>query len=468
MKKQEEFDFNPITEGKLFPALLKFSLPLIFALLLQALYGAVDLIVVGQLGTPSSVSAVSMGGQFMHTVTVIIAGITMGGTVVIGNYFGAKDYKATAKSIGNLFFICAIMTCILTALVVGLARQFTDLLNVPEQARERCTQYIMVCGAGTVFIVGYNFLSAVFRGIGNSKIPFLFIAISCVVNILLDILLVGTFKMDALGAAVATVAAQGISVLLSIVYVFVKKLGFKVEKADFKPSVKYLTRVMRIGTPIALQDSLTSISFLLISSFINVLGVVQSASVGIGERLFLFLIIVPMSFMSAISTFVAQNQGAGNIKRANKSLIYGLILSCFFGIGMFFLTHFGGEMLSKLFTQDIAVIAMSAEYLKGCSYEYLITCVTFCLVGYFNGRSKTLFTMAQGLTVAFAARVPLAFFFTKIPNITMYEIGLAVPYSALVTLVLCVLYMAFLMIKDKKQGVNAINCRDVYIYECNN
>lgn len=438
---------NEITDGRLFPALVRFAVPLMLAILVQALYGAVDLIIVGQYGTPASVSAVAMGGQIMHAVVCVVAGLTMGGTVLIGKYYGAKDYRSTAKSIGNLITLSAILTLVLTAVVVACGIPVTSAMNVPKEAFAQCAEYIMICGGGIVFIVGYNAISAIFRGLGNSKLPFLFVLIASVVNVLLDLLFVGVLKLDSMGAAVATVIAQGVSVVFSAVFIKKRGFEFKFDKSCFRLERSVCKDLLKLGVPIATTDGLTSISFLIISAFINTLGLVASASVGIAERMFLFLIIVPMTFMSAISTFVAQNTGAGNERRALQSLGAGLCVSIVFGLCIFFFTHFGGEIIARMFTPDKEVIAATADYLKGCSYEYLVTCITYCLIGYFNGMGKTFFVMLQGLVVAFGARVPLSYAFTQIAGVSLYKIGTAVPLSAIVTLVGSLAFFGYLLAK---------------------
>lgn len=442
---------NEITEGNLLKALIKFSIPLMLAILVQALYSVVDLIVVGQYGTKASVSAVSIGGQFMHVVTVIISGIAMGGTVIIGKYFGAKDGERCAKSVGNITLICGVVAVVLTIVSVALVRPIAHLLNVPQEAFSQYCTYVMVCGAGTVLIVAYNLFSAIFRGFGNSRLPFIIIFIASIVNIGLDMILVGVCRMDALGAALATVIAQGVSVAVSAVILKIKGVPCKVGKSDFKFNKVVTKELLKVGVPIALQDGLTGISFLLISAFINALGVVASASVGISERLYLFLIIVPMAFMSTTSTFVAQNSGAGNQKRAMHSFLLSLVISSIAGVVICLITLFCGGQLAGLFTKDAEVIASASEYLSACAYEYILTGIFYVFIGYFNGRGKSLVTMIQGITVSFGVRVPLSYAFAKIEGVSMFKIGTSVPISAAVALALCLIFFAILMISDNKK-----------------
>ena len=443
---------NPITDGKLFPSLLKFTIPLILAILVQALYSTVDLIIVGQFGTKASVSAVAMGGQIMHTVIAIINGVAMGGTVLIGNLHGAKKFDKLKIAMGNLTSIGLILTILLTAIVCGCYKLITQALQVPVEAFDMCSKYILICGSGIVFTVVYSFVSAILRGLGNSKIPFWVVLISCIINVALDLIFVALLKMDGVGAAIATVIAQAFSVLLLIVIIKFKKYDFHLSKSILKFEKDTVTKLLKIGTPIALTDGLTSISFLVLSACVNRLGVVASASVGITERMFLFLIIVPMSFTPAISTFVAQNIGANKEKRAEHSFYIGIIISALFGLCIFFFCHFGGEIIAKMFTKDENVIFATQDYFKASSYEYLLSCYLFCFIGLFNGLGHTSFVMIENVLVAFAVRIPISWYFTQIPNVTMYKIGTSIPISSAVSLALCLIYFIFIIYKKRKKG----------------
>ncbi len=447
---EKTLKYNSITDGRLIPALIKFAVPLMLSLLLQGLYGAVDLIIVGQFGDSSSVSAVSMGSQIMHLITVLITGIAMGGTVIIGKYFGAKDFEKSAKAIGNISTIMAITAVVLTVFVVSLANQIASILNVPTEAFKKCVDYVLVCGGGIIFIVAYNLLSAVFRGIGNSRVPLFFILIACIINIVLDLVFVALLHMDSLGAGLATIIAQAVSVLCSLLYLKFAGIKFKVSKQDFKLSKKMSKELMKIGSPIAISDFLTALSFVVISAFINNLGLVASASVGITERMFLFLSIVTMSFMMSISTFVAQNMGAKQPKRANQSFLFGYLMSLVVGIGLFFLLYFGGELLARLFTTDQAVIESTGLYFKGGSFEYLMSPFVFCAMGYLNARGRSTLVMLQGLLVAFFIRIPLSYYVTSTAGMTMYDIGTTIPISFAFNIAILLIVLIATFIRDKK------------------
>ncbi|MEG1731291.1 MAG: MATE family efflux transporter [Oscillospiraceae bacterium] len=439
---------NTILKGKIFPPLIKFTIPLMLAVLLQALYGAVDLIVVGKFGTTSSVSAVANGSQIMHTVTGIIAGLGMGVTVLIGRFVGAKNDEKSAQTIGGMIKLFSVVAVLITVIMVALAEQIAILMKVPPEAMEQTVAYLRICSAGTIFIVAYNAISGLFRGLGDSKSPLLFIAIACITNVIGDLLLVGVFKLDAAGAAYATVFAQGASVVFSLLKIKKSGLPFKVERRHLKKSGHMVRNILKTGGPLAAQDCLVSTSFLIILAIMNSIGLIASASIGIAEKLFVFLAIVPMSFMSGLSAFVAQNVGARQEDRALRATRIAMGVSLLFGIGMSLLTYFGGDMLASIFEKDPVVIASTHSYLMGVSGEYVLISMVFCFLGYFNGVGKTTFVMLEGLISSFLVRIPLSYFLSRLPDTNMFTIGLAVPVSACASLIMCIFY--FFHVRKKR------------------
>jgi putative MATE family efflux protein len=442
---------NTFLHGSILSPLVKFSLPLILSLLLQALYGGVDLAVVGHFSLTSSVSAVATGSQVMQSATVIVTGLTMGVTVLLGKAIGAGNYKTAGDIVAGQIKFFSFVALALTVIMISLAPQAVALMNVPDKAVPETIEYIRICSGGMVFITAYNAISGVFRGIGNSRSPFLFVLIACIVNILLDLLFVGVFNMASSGAALATVIAQAVSVVFSVLYIKRKPLPFAITRDNFNAE-KQIGKIVKIGSPIALQDLLVNISFLIITSIVNSLGLVASAGIGVSEKLFLFLSIVPMAFMSALSAFVAQNMGAAQPQRAVRSLWIAQGISYCFGIVIFLLTFFAGSIPASLFDNDPEVIAATAEYLHGSSFEYLMIPLTFCFLGYFNGREHTAFVMIQGFLSAFLVRVPLSYVLSRLPETNMFTISLAVPISGLVNLLLCLFYFIYLRRKDKKSS----------------
>ena len=438
-------------QGRILPPLIRFSIPLIFSLVLQALYGGVDLAVVGQFAQTASVSAVATGSQVMQAATVLVTGLTMGVTVLLGQAIGARDDQMAGGVVAGQIRLFSVLAVVLTVVMILFAPQAARLMNVPEAAFDQTVGYLRICAGGMVFITAYNAISGVFRGIGNSKSPFLLVPIACIVNIVLDLLFVGVFHWAAQGAALATVIAQAVSVGFSAFYIRKKGLPFHVSRESFRIAGT-VRRIARVGAPIAAQDFLVSISFLIITGIVNSLGLVASAGIGVSEKLYVFLSIVPMAFMSALSAFVAQNVGAGNLHRATRALWMAQGISLLFGILMFLLTFFQGGLLASAFEKNPEVLAATAEYLRGSSFEYLLISLSFCMLGYFNGRGRTGFVMLQGLFTAFLIRVPLSYFLSRLPQTGMFQISLAVPASALVSLLLCISYFWWIRRQDRRQN----------------
>ena len=441
---------NTFLKGRILPPLIKFALPLMLSQLLQALYGAVDLIVVGHYGTTADFSAVATASQLMQGITGIIIGLTTGVTVLIGQAIGSGNGKRAGEISAGMTKLLIVISLVFFAVLTLFAPQALDLLKIPIAAKAAGTVYIRICAAGVIFISAYNAISGLFRGVGNSKMPLIFILVACIVNIFGDIILVGVFKMGAAGAALATVLAQTVSVIFSVIYILKGGLPFKITKESFKARGA-VGRILKTGVPIALQDFLTRVSFLILTAILNSLGLVASASIGVSEKLFLFLSIIPISFMSALSAFVAQNVGAGNRERAYKSLKISVGISFIFGILTFVATFFFPEILAAAFEKNPEVIAAAARYQRGCAAEHLFISVFFCMLGYFNGLGKTDFVMFQGIFTAFAVRIPLSYLLSRGASPDLFKIGLAVPASALVSFLLCLIYLIYLNKKEKSK-----------------
>ena len=432
---------NTFTEGPILAPLIRFTVPIILALLLQSMYGAVDLMIVGQFaGDAGSVSAVSTGSTMMNLPMMIVFGLTMGSTVLIGRRIGEENFDGAGRIVGTSVALFGLIALVITALMLGLCHPFAKLMKVPAEAYDYTIQYVTICACGTVFIVAYNVLSGIFRGLGNSTLPLIFVAIACVVNIVGDLLLVAVFDMGAAGAAIATVLAQAVSVLLSLIIIRRTKLPFRFKAEYIRFNGFNIGQIFKLGSPIALQDVLTSLSFLVVNAVINNMGVVTSAGYGVAQKVTNFILLIPSAFGSAMSAFVAQNIGARQPKRAQKALLYGMGSALSIGVFMFILSFFFGDLLSVIFTREEAVVAASAEYLKGFSFDCMLVCLLFCFTGYFNGCGKTMFVMIQGLVGALLVRMPVAYLMSLRAEPTLFSIGLATPLASLASIVLCILY----------------------------
>ena len=448
MKKPASF-----IEGPILSTLLRFALPILGAMILQAMYGAADLLVVGQFADPAAVSAVSTGSQLMHTLTTVLTGLAMGVTVLVGRSIGEGREEKAGEIIGSSLWLFGGLGAILTLLVALLAAPLSRLMNAPEEAFLQTVQYVAVCGGGILFITAYNVLGSVFRGLGDSKTPLLAVAIACVVNILGDLLFVAVFGMAAAGAALATVLAQGISVGLCMLILRKRGLPFPFSRQCLKPRRQHILQTVRVGAPIALQDLLVSLSFLVLLVIINSLGVTASAGMGVAEKLCAFIMLVPSAFSGALSAFVAQNMGAKQPARARRALLCGILASLSVGVVISFLSFFHGEMLAAIFSRDGQVNIAAADYLKGYAIDVLLTSFLFCFIGYFNGCGNTTFVMLQGLIGAFGVRIPVSWLMSRLQPTSLFRISLATPASTFVQILLFAVFLWWTLRRERGEGL---------------
>ena len=440
---------NDFTQGSILKKLAAFMLPILGALVLQAAYGAVDLLVVGRFGSTIGLSAVSTGSQVLNLVTFVVTQLAMGVTVLIARYLGEKKPELIGSVIGGAAVVFTLLSAVLFVVMVGFARSISVLMQAPAEAVALTASYVRICGAGVFFIVAYNLLAAVFRGLGDSKSPLLFVLVACVVNIIGDLVLVAGFHLDAAGAAIATVAAQAVSVVCAVVILLKKKLPFTIRKSDFRLNLQS-RKFLSIGLPLALQEFLTQLSFLALCAFVNRLGLEASSGYGVACKIVNFAMLIPSSLMQSMASFVSQNMGAGNPKRAKKAMFTGIGIGLAFGCAMFALVFFRGDLLSSVFTTDAAVIQNAFAYLKGFAPETLATAVLFSMVGYFNGSDKTVWVMVQGLVQTLLVRLPMAYIMSIQPNASLTMIGLAAPTSTVVGIVLNVCFFLVLERRSKK------------------
>lgn len=444
MKGQKNF-----TEGKILGPLLRFALPVLFALFLQSLYGAVDLMIVGKFAEPADVSGVSTGSQIMMTLTNLVSSLSMGMTVFLGQKIGEKKAAEGGKIVANgiiLFFIIGIVLTIFISVCAGL---LASIMNAPEEAYDMTVSYVRICGTGAIIIISYNLIGSIFRGLGDSITPLVTVLIACIFNIIGDLALVAGFKMGTTGAALATVAAQFISVIISLVLISKKTLPFKLDKSCFKLNREIIKKIVFIGAPVALQDLLVGISFLVILAIVNSLGVIASAGVGVAEKVCGFIMLIPSAFAQSMSAFVSQNRGACKYDRAFKGLKYAIGVSLIFAVLMFYSAFFHGDMLSGIFANDADVIAASWDYLRAYAIDCLFTCFLFCFIGFFNGMEYTRFVMIQGIVGAFLVRIPVSYFMSKQDPVSLFHIGLATPCSTIIQITMC-----FICLMVLKRGLN--------------
>lgn len=437
------------TSGKIAPRLLRFALPVLGALFLQSFYGAVDLLIVGQFGNASDVSAVATGTMMMQTITFIIVGLAMGTTIQMGQALGAGKKELAADIVGTSVIFFAFLALIVTVLMIFLTRPFALLMQTPKEAFDKTCMYVHICSAGTVFITAYNMMGGVFRGMGDSKTPLLTVFVACIINIFGDLLFVAVFHMASSGAALATVIAQALSVLFCLIIAKKRGFPFTFSKKNIHLKGNLVTLVCKTGAPISLQDGLVTVSFLVIAAIINRLGLIASAGVGVAERVCGFIMLVPSAFSQSLSAFVAQNIGAEKYDRAKKALLYSIAASLACGVIMGYFAFFHGNLLAAIFSKDKEVISAAHSYLKAYAIDTLFVSFLFCFIGYFNGCGKTSFVMIQGIVGAFGVRIPISYLMSRTVNPTLFRIGLATPSSTFVQIILC--GIVFLMSERKRK-----------------
>lgn len=433
-----------LLKGNIAGALARFAVPVMLSSVLQILYSAIDLLIVGNFATTADMSGVAVSSQILTTMTLGVSGLTTGLTVLIGQFSGAGSEKDVRHSIGTSLVFFAGLSVLLTILLVSLNGTIVSVMRTPVEAIVPARQFLLITSLGTIFIVGYNVMSSIFRGLGNSKTPLIFVATACGINIVLDLIFVWRLGMGAAGAALATVIAQAGSFLFSILYLRIKGIGLRFVRDDFLLRWAYIRKFLHIGTPIALQEILVNISFLLITAVVNKMGVTASASVGTVEKLISFLMMPTMAFSVAVATMSAHNYGARQYARAKKCLWVGIYISLAVAVVVCAVCWVRGSALTAIFSKDPAVIRAASLYLKTYALDCIGVSFVFNFNGYFSSCNKSLFTMLHSLATTFFIRVPFVVVAGGMAGVSLLTIGCAAPLSSLGSLILCLIYYIWL------------------------
>lgn len=443
-----------LTTGSVFKNLAFFSVPYLLSYFLQTLYGMADLFIVGQYENVAATTAVSIGSQVMHMLTVMIVGLAMGTTVTIGQAVGGGNRKKAAQAVGNTVTLFMALSVALAALLLLAVRPIVSVMSTPAEAVEGTVRYLTVCFIGIPFITAYNITSSVFRGLGDSKSPMYFIAVACVANIALDYLFIGALRLGPLGAALGTTLSQCVSVIISLA-VIVKKQLIPIQKSDFKPQKAVMGKLLGIGVPVALQDGLIQVAFIVITVIANKRGLTDAAAVGIVEKIIGFLFLVPSSMLSAVSALGAQNIGAGKPERAKQTLRYAIFIAFGFGVVMSIIIQFTADPIVALFTDKSAadgaeVIRLGGEYLRGYILDCALAGIHFCFSGYFCACGKSGLSFLHNILAVVFARVPGAYLTSKWFPTTLLPMGLATAAGSLLSVIICVIAYAILQKKAAK------------------
>lgn len=417
--------------------LLRFSLPYLLSCFLQTFYGLADLFITGQFNGAAAISAVSIGSQVTHMLTVILVGLAMGATVSISRAVGAGRADQAAHSIGNTVLLFVPFALGLTLLLIVSVNGILSALSTPAEAFAQAKSYLLICFAGIPFITAYNVLSSIFRGLGDSKSPMYFVAFAGILNVFLDYLLIGPLGLGAAGAALATILSQAASVLFALISLRRRSLGVTLRRADFAPDKATLAALLKVGVPVAAQDGFIQVSFLVITAIANHRGMLVSASVGIVEKFISFLFLVPSSMLSTVSAMAAQNAGAGQHGQAKKVLRYAITICIGFGLFVTVLCQFCAEPILGLFSDDAAVIALGSQYLRSYVLDCIFAGVHFCLSGYFCAYRKASISFLHNLLSILLVRIPGAYLASVLYPDTLFPMGLAAPMGSLFSAVVC-------------------------------
>jgi len=439
-----------LTSGSVLKNIVTFSLPYLLSYFLQTLYGMADLFIIGQFEGVASTTAVSIGSQVMHMLTVMLVGVAMGTTVCIGRAVGAGNKKEAARVIGNTVTLFMVGSVVLAAVLASLVNPIVRLISTPEEAVAGTTTYLIICFIGIPCITAYNVLASIFRGMGDSKSPMYFIAAACVVNIGLDYFFMGALHLGPAGAALGTTLSQAVSVLLALC-VILKRKSIQLSKGDFRPQKATMRDILSIGLPVAAQDGFIQVSFMLITILANQRGLTDAAAVGIVEKIISFLFLVPSSMLSTVSALGAQNIGAGKPERVDAILRYAIGIGVGFGVIIAGAMQFIAPSVVRPFTSDEAVVLAGAEYIRTYIFDCLFAGIQFSFSGYFCAWGKSGLSFLHNTLSILLVRVPGAWLACRYFPQTLVPMGLAPACGSIFSSVVCILLYRWMKKKQAEE-----------------
>ncbi|MBS6557684.1 MAG: MATE family efflux transporter [Roseburia sp.] len=443
-----------LTTGSVFKNVIIFSLPYLLSYFLQTLYGMADLFIIGQFEGVASTTAVSIGSQVMHMITVMLVGLAMGTTVSIGQAIGSKDKKRVAEGIGNTVILFMGVALVLMIVLLLLTKPIVTVMSTPQEAVMGTISYLTICFIGIPFITAYNIISAIFRGMGDSKSPMYFITIACVANIVLDYVFIGGLHLGPAGAALGTTCAQVISVMISLVMIIRQREKFSLSRKDFRLSHNIMGQILKIGIPIALQDGFIQVAFMIITIIANQRGLNDAAAVGIVEKIISFLFLIPSSMLSTVSALGAQNIGAGKRQRANETLRYAVMITVGFGIIVGIFMQFFASPVVALFTDasdasGAEVVRLGGQYLRGYVWDCMFAGIHFSFSGYFCACGKSGIPFLHNIIAITLVRIPGVYLTSTFFPDTLFPMGLATAAGSLLSAIICVVAFTILNRKEK-------------------
>ena len=443
-----------LTKGSELKNIIMFSLPFFFSFFLQVLYGMADLFIVSQFNGTESITAVSIGSQIMHMITVMIVGLAMGGTVAIGKAYGAKNEKETALAMGNTISLFFVVAAVLTVVLSACTGPIVSIMSTPVEAVEGTVAYLIICFLGIPFITAYNIISSMYRGLGDSKSPMYFVIVACICNIVLDYIFIGGMNMGTAGAALGTTLSQTISVIIAVVFIR-KKNAIRITKESLIPNKKMFASLLKVGIPVSIQDGFIQIAFLVITVFANSRGLADAAAVGIVEKVIGIFFLVPSSMLASVSALAAQNIGAGKTKRARKTLYWALLITTVFGTVVSLITQFCAPSIVGIFETNPAVILLGSQYLVGYVWDCIFAGMHFSFSGYFCAKEKAWLSFIHNVASILLMRIPGAWYASTHFKDTLFPMGLAAPAGSLISVIICLVAFAVITKKDRRLEIIA-------------
>lgn len=443
-----------LTTGSVLKNVVLFSLPYLLSYFLQTLYGMADLFIIGQFEGVASTTAVSIGSQVMHMLTVMIVGLSMGTTVSVGQAIGAGNRKQAARDVGNTIVLFMAVSVSLMAVLLMLVHPIVSAMSTPVEAVNGTIAYLTICFIGIPFITAYNIISSIFRGMGDSKSPMYFIAVACAANIVLDYIFMGCLHLGPAGAALGTTVSQAISVAVSLIAI-IRRKSIVLRKDDLRPLRPVMGKILKIGVPIAIQDGLIQIAFIVITVIVNHRGLNEAAAVGIVEKVISFLFLVPSSMLSTVSALGAQNIGAGKPERAVQTLRYAVMIAVGFGMIVSIIVQFTAEPIVSLFTDPstadgASVVRFGAQYIRGYIFDCIFAGIHFSFSGYFCACGKSGLSFLHNIIAIVLVRIPGVYLTSKLFPYTLFPMGLATAAGSLLSVVICVIAFTIIRRKDRK------------------
>ncbi len=431
---------NRLLNGSVAKALVLFAMPIILSNLVQNLYSMVDLIIVGRFAGTNSMSGVNNGCTVSMLLTNLCIGLCQGGAALIGQYLGSRNDERLRRAVGTLMTFLLLLALGITALMLVFTGPLLRAMQAPAESYSEAWRYVMICSAGTVFVFGYNALAAILRGIGDSRRPFIFVIIACCTNVVLDLILVGGLEMGAAGAAIATIFSQFLSMVICIAYMKRNNVLFDFKPRSFRIDRSELKLLLQFGMPTCIQNLVTSLSFLVLTTITNTLGVVASAASGAGGKLIGFGILPCIAMTAAVSSMVAINEGANQRERSLKTMRIGLVMIYAINLVIFAVIELFTPQLVGIFSADGEVVTAGASYARVFACDLLFVPIMSALGGLFIGTGHTMVTSVLNVCSSLIIRAPVAALFGLVLNWGLRGVGMGAPVSSLIVGIVCIIY----------------------------